>query len=249
MELTLPHLSQPLKLWEKLELVTGEGNEAGIYTARIEDFLGEGIVISSPEYIKGSTLLRENAEVRILFTKEDAAYQCYSRIKKHPVSGKNFYLLTPPRNVKRVQRRQFVRIDMHEQLRYARISPVMEWENYAERLEWTQTTTINMSGGGLLLKLNGELELLDRVFVQVSLFPGQGLPETVAGIVRRVLTIEKQMMAGIEFIVGEHLGEFFKSTDIKRMPASVTRFNYRAQNRLASYIFQQEIELRKKGLL
>ncbi len=249
MELTLPHLSQPLKLWEKLELITGEGSEAGVYTARIEDFLGKGIVISSPEYIKGRTLLRENSKVTIQFTKEDAAYQCYSRIKKHPISGKNFYLLTPPRKIKRVQRRQFVRIKMHEQLRYARISPVMEWENYAERLEWTTATTINMSSGGVLLNLHSELELLDRVFIQVSLFPSRGLPETIAGIVRRVLTVEKEMKAGIEFIVAEHLGEYFKSADIERLPASVTCFDRRAQNRLASYIFQQEIELRKKGLL
>lgn len=248
-QLSLPHLSQPLKLWEKLELVAGEGDETGIYTARIEDFIAQGIVISSPEFIKGHSLLRENAKVLIVFTKDDAAYQCYSRIKRYPIDGKNFYLLSKPSKTKRIQRRQFVRVDMLKHLEYAILSPVIDWENYADHLEWISTTTENMSGGGVMIKMDEELELENRVFIKIDFFPGEGLPETVAGVVRRVFTLEKRIMAGIEFIVADRLGDYFKSDDLKRLPASVKRFDRRAQNRLVSYIFQQEIELRKKGLL
>lgn len=248
-QLSLPHLSQPLKLWEKLELVTGEGDETGIYTARIEDFIAEGIVISSPEFVRGHTLLRENADVLMVFTKDDAAYQCHSRIKRYPLDGKNLYLLSKPSKTKRVQRRQFVRVDMLEHLKYARLSPVMDWENYAERLEWLGTTTENMSGGGVMIKMDVELELEDRVFIKIDFFPGEGLPETVAGVVKRVFTLEKRTMAGLEFIVADRLVDYFKSDDLRKLPASVKRFDRRAQNRLVSYIFQQEIELRKKGLL
>ena len=247
--LSLPHLSQPLKLWEKLELVIGEGDQKGIYTARIEDFDSEGILISSPEFVRGHTLLRENAEVLIVFTKDDAAYQCYSRINKHPKAGKNFYLLSKPGKTKRVQRRQFVRVDMLEQLEYARLSPVMDWENYADRLEWFSTTSENMSGGGVMIKTDEMLEPEDRVFMKIGFFPGQGLPEMIAGVVKRVFTVEKRTMVGIEFIVSDRLSDYFKSNDLPRLPASVKRFDYRTQNRLVAYIFQQEIELRKKGLL
>lgn len=249
MELTLPNLTQPLKLWEKLEIVASDGDQAGFYAARIEDFIGEGIVISSPEYIRGRTLLRENSEVLIVFTRDDAAYQCRSRIRMYPTSDKNFYILTPPGRIKRVQRRQFVRIEMLQRIRYARVGPVMDWEDYAERLDWIESTTLNMSGGGLALKLDSDLDLLDRVFLQIDLFPKQGLPAIVAGIVRRTFAIEKQKIAGVEFIVCDRLKEHFSSADLKRLPAPVTRFDRRAQNRLVTFIFQQEIELRKKGLL
>lgn len=248
-QLSLPRLSQPLKLWEKLELVAGEGDETGIYTARIEDFIAEGIVISSPEFVRGHSLLRENADVLIVFTKNDAAYQCHSRIKRYPLDGKNFYLLSKPNKTKRVQRRQFVRVDMLEHLEFAVLSPVMDWENYAERLQWLRTTTENMSGGGVMIKMDMELELEDRVFIKIDFFPAEGLPETVAGIVRRIFTLEKRTMAGLEFIVADRLSDYFKSDDLRKLPASVKRFDRRAQNRLVSYIFQQEIELRKKGLL
>ncbi len=247
--LSLSHLSQPLKLWEKLELITGEGDEIGIYTARIEDFVTEGIVISSPEFIKGHTRLRENVDVIIVFTKDDAAYQCYTRIKKYPIDGKNLYLLSKPSKTKRVQRRHFVRVDMLERLEYARLSPVMDWENNVDDLEWSSTTSDNISGGGVMMKIDEELELEDRVLLKIGFFPGQGLPEVVAGVVRRVFTLEKRSMVGIEFIVANRLVDYFNSDDIKRMPASVKRFDRRTQNRLVSYIFQQEIELRKKGLL
>jgi c-di-GMP-binding flagellar brake protein YcgR len=249
--LSLPHLSQPLKLWEKLELVTGEGDETGIYIARIEDFIAQGIVISSPEFVKGHSLLRENAKVLIVFTKDDAAYQCHSRIKRYPIDGKNLYLLSKPNRTKRVQRRQFVRVDMLKCLEYARLSPVMDWENYDDHLEWFSTTTDNMSGGGVMIKIDEELklELENRVFMKIGFFPGQGLPDMVAGVVRRVFTLEKRIMAGIEFIVSDRLGDYFKSDDLAQLPASVKRFDRRTQNRLVSYIFQQEIELRKKGLL
>lgn len=247
--LTLPHLSQPLKLWEKLELVAGEGDQAGIYTARIEDFVNEGIVISAPEFIKGKTLLRENADVMIVLTKDDAAYQCFSTIKKFPIDGKDFHLLSRPSKIKRVQRRQYVRIDLLEHLEYALLGPAMDWANYDDSLEWLSTTTQNMSGGGVMIKVDDALELKSRVILKIDFFPGHEFPELVAGIVRRVFVIEKQEMAGIEFIVADQLGDHFKADEIAKLPASVKRFDRRTQNRLVSYIFQQEIELRKKGLL
>jgi c-di-GMP-binding flagellar brake protein YcgR len=248
-QLTLPNLSQPLKLWEKLEIVVGKGDKAGFYSSRIEDFVAEGIVISSPEYVSGHTLLRENAEVEILLTRDDAAYRCRSRVRKYPTAQKNFYLLASPGPIKRVQRRQFVRIEMLERLCYARVGPVMDWEEYAERLRWIDTTTVDMSGGGLAMKAESDLDRLDRLFLRIGFFPRQGLPETVVGIVRRRFTSDKRRIVGIEFIVSERLRDHFSVADVKRLPAAATGFDRRAQNRLANFIFQREIELRRKGLL
>lgn len=247
--LSLPNLSQPLKLWEKLELITGEGDEVGVYTARVEDFVKEGIVISSPEFVRGHSLLRENAEVMIVFTKEDAAYQCHTRIKKYPRDDKNLYLLDKPSTTKRIQRRQYVRVDMLESLEYTLLSPVIDWEDFTERATWQAATTDNMSGGGLMMKLDSEVELGTRMLMKIGFFPATGLPEMLAGVVRRVFVIEKRELAGIEFIVADHLSNHFNANDLAKVPAAVKRFDRRAQNRLVSYIFQQEIELRKKGLL
>ena len=56
-------------------------------------------------------------------------------------------------------------------------------------------------------------------------------------------------MAGVEFIASERLGEFFAPEQLKRLPESATRFDIKAQDRLARYIFEKQIELRNKGLL
>ncbi|MDH4032297.1 MAG: PilZ domain-containing protein [candidate division Zixibacteria bacterium] len=185
----------------------------------------------------------------IVFTKDDATYQCHSCIKKHPIDGKNLYLLARPSKTKRVQRRQFVRVDMLKHLEYTQLRPVVDWDNLAEGQKWLTATTENMSGGGAMIRIDKELEFDDRLLIKIGFFPGQGLPDTVAGVVRRVFTLEKQIMAGVEYIVADRLVDYFKSDDLKRLPDAVKRFDRRAQNRLVSYIFQQEIELRKKGLL
>lgn len=247
--LSLPHMSQPLKLWEKLELITGEGKKKGLYTARIEDFSNKGIIISSPEFIKGQTLLRENAEVLIVFTKEDAAYQCYSRISKYTKDGKNLYLLSRPSKIKRVQRRHFVRVDIIETLKYVCLDRVVDWDNFDKNATWHSTRTENMSGGGVLIKTEDIHELETRVLMKIGFFPDHGFPDVVAGIIRRAFKLEKQNMAGIEFIVTDDLSNYFKSNDFEKLPGSAKQFNLRTQNQLVSYIFQQEVELRKKGLL
>ena len=247
--LSLPHMSQPLKLWEKLELVIGEGSQKGIYTARIDDFSNDGIIISKPEFVKGKILLRENAEVLVVFTKDDAAYQCFSKIKKHQVDGKSLFLLSRPGKIKRVQRRQFARVDIIESLKFVCLGRTVDWDNFAENAKWHSTRSENMSGGGLMIKTVDKLELNTRVLIKIGFFPNHGFPDVVAGVVRRAFKVEKQNMAGIEFIVIDSLGDYFTSDDIEKLPASVKRFDLRTQNKLVSYVFLQEVELRKKGLL
>ncbi|MEA3296434.1 MAG: flagellar brake protein [candidate division Zixibacteria bacterium] len=249
MELTLPRLSQPLKLWEKIELVTGDGNQAGFYTARIEDFVNEGIVISSPEYVKGKTLLRENSDLVIMITKADAVYKCSTRIKKYHQKGSNLFVLSQPRHVRRVQRRQFVRIDIWEPIEYARIITLKGEENYEEHLNWCRTTTINMSGGGILLKLTENIDVQDKLLLKVGCFPEVGLPAIVAGICRRIVIINDKDVGGVEFLTSDVLTEHFRNDELKRLPKSIKGFDHQVQNQLVNFIFQRQIEMRQKGLL
>jgi c-di-GMP-binding flagellar brake protein YcgR len=248
-ELAIPRLSQPLKLWEKLELVVGEGDEAGLYWTRIEDFINDGIIVAAPQYIKGQTLLRDGCDVMIIITRQDAAYKCYSRIRSLGSKDDNRYLLSPPRRVDRVQRRSTVRIEMLTRIQYADLVPVMEWEDFEDRCEWHESASVDISAGGVLMKAVSEVGVDQRLLLKIDLFAEIDLPEIVAGVVRRTVEGKQQRLVGVEFITAEALDKIFKAEELQRLPKSVRAFNRRAKDRLTNYIFQRQIEMRQKGLL
>ena len=135
---------QPLKVWEPIEIVVGDGSDAGRYRARIEDFINGGIVITAPEYIDGNTLLRHDLHVTVNICRDDAVYQFDSQIKRVVSGNRKTLILTPPRGIRRVQRRRFVRIELFERLTYAKVNPVLAWQDYEERVQWHQTSTCDI---------------------------------------------------------------------------------------------------------
>jgi len=248
-QVSLLQLSQPLKLWEKLEIVVGENSNAGRYLARIEDFLEEGIVISSPEFIEGGTLLRKNSHVAVFLTREDAVYRFYSRVKQVKTNLETIYLLTFPRGAKRIQRRHFVRIELYARVSYAKLTGDEKPKPGCDQITWRKLTTVDISGGGMLIKADENLAPRDLLLVKVDFFPEIGLPDTIAAICRRTFRQGKDIFAGIEFLRSERLERHFNKQKIKGLPRSVRNFDPTAQNKLVAYIFQYQIELRKKGLL
>lgn len=249
MQVSLLQLNQPLKLWEKLEIVVGEDSNAGWYLARIEDFLEEGIVISSPEFIEGGTLLRKNSHVAVFLTREDAVYRFYSRVKQVKTHLETIYLLTPPRGVKRIQRRHFVRIELYARVSYAKLTGDEKPKLSCDQITWRKSTTVDISGGGMLIKADENLAPRDLLLVKVDFFPEIGLPDTIAAICRRTFRQGNDSFVGIEFLLSQRLGHYFKKGELKNLPQSVRDFAPTAQNKLVVYIFHQQIELRKKGLL
>lgn len=248
-ELAIPRLSQPLRLWEKLELVVGDGDQAGLYWTRVEDFINDGIIVAAPQYIKGQSLLRDGCDVVVIITRQDAAYKCHSKIRSLGEHQENRYLLSPPRRVDRVQRRSTVRIEMLTRILYARIVPVMDWEEFEDRCDWFDSVSVDISAGGVLMKADDDIGVDQRLLLKIDLFRENDLPEIIVGVVRRTVSRKGQHLVGVEFIANESLAGAFKADEIKRLPKQVRAFDRRAKDRLTNYIFQRQIEMRQKGLL
>jgi c-di-GMP-binding flagellar brake protein YcgR len=245
MELALPQISEPLKLWERIEIVVADGDEQGLYLARIEDFMADGIVISNPEFKEGQTLLRDHSEVVVLVIKEDAVYQFYSLLAKMEIGGKTLFVLTLPREIQRVQRRQFVRIEVIHDVSFANLGA----RNIEQEDVWNDTVSINFSGGGMALKTTEEMEPPNILLVKSEIFTRLKVAQPVAAICRRTFYQDNQHYTGIEFIRSDNLPHYFYREELERLPESVSDFDHAAQNRLVTYVFQQQIELRKKGLI
>ena len=242
-------LSRPLKVWEKVELVVGDPPNAGRYLARVQDFVNGGIVITEPEYIEGSILLREDADVKVLVTRDDAIYQFSSRIHRMMSRTSTEYLLTPPHRFERVQRRMFVRVDILKKMAYAVIVPLGEWQSYEENLTWIPTQTIDISGGGLQFKVAEKLAVGTPLLLKIDYFTEIGLHPMVVGLVRRCYLKGDDYFCGIEFQLADQLSRFLNGFQINALDETVQRFDRNAQNRLATHVFQLQVNLRQKGLL
>lgn len=234
-----------LKVWEKLRIVVGEGNQAGIYEARIEDFINGGIIITAPEFQGGHSLMRNGAAVVVQITREDAAYQFNSEVRQQAKK----IILTPPRRLHRIQRRQFARVEYSSRVTAAHIRPDQDWEDYRDKLTWHNGFTVDVSAGGVQTSGDCGLPKGALALLRLSLFAEAGLDENVFGVCRRQYVHEGKHRCGIQFLLVHELKEFFPSSDLKRIPGELLRFESNAQDRLVNFLFQKQIELRQKGLI
>ncbi len=250
MELRVKQISQPLLLREKLELVIGDGNNSGCYSSRIEDFTDEGIVISLPVFVSGKTLLRENSLVRVLITKEDAVYQFYCNIHKVKIRGLDGYLLQDISEIQRVQRRKYVRVDIAQEILISKIPEFLKnGKSTSPYLEWKTSFTVNLSGGGALIKTKTFIDNGDIALLNIDLFNHLALPKIIAGVCRRVVNKKDFYYCGLEFIVKDTINDYFPKHILKCLPPSVRKFDLQEQNILSNYVFQLQIKMRQKGLL
>ena len=245
MQLTLPQISEPLKLWEKLEIIVAEGDARGQYLARIEDFVADGIVISAPEFRKGNTLLRNNCEVIVLVLKEDAVYQFYATLSRLGPSDKDMCILTLPKEIRRVQRRQFVRIELMCDISYADVGS----RNFDQTVKWNDSVSLDISGGGMLIKSHTEIESPNILLLKVDVLTELGIKQPLAAICRRSYLIGGEHQSGLEFIRDDSLSQHFYREELDKLPPSIRQFDHRAQNTLVTFVFQKQIEFRKKGLI
>ena len=243
------NLTQPLKIWERIELVVGNPPDTGRYLARIQDFINGGIVITEPEYLEGSTLLREDINVLVMVTRDDAMYQFSSQIKRMLSNVTREYLLAPPRRFERVQRRMFARVETTKKLTYAVIVPLGEWQSYDDRLEWHSSQTVDMSGGGIQFRSQEPLAVMTPILVKLEIFKEIGLSEYVVAIVRRCLIKENENYCGAEFLLSDQMHLHLSESQHLALPDSVTHFDRNSQNRLSAYVFSLQVNLRQKGLL
>jgi len=239
--------SQPLRVWEKIEIQIGDDLDAGRYLARVQDFLDDGIAITEPEFIAGSSLLRDEADVTVLVTRDDAAYAFRSQIRAQTGRAERRFILSRPKRVERVQRRRYVRLEMVSKVAYAVIPRSIEWSERDKHLTWIQSQTVDLSAGGLQMRVENTIEPSTPVALAIDFFKQHGLPAMIAGLIRRVAHQDQQLIVGVEFLTDSQLAAHFE--DIADLPEEFRRFDSKVQNDLVTLVFRAQIDLRKKGLL
>lgn len=240
--------TQPLKLWERLLIMVGNGPDTGTYVGRIEDFIDGSLLVTAPDFVSGKTRLRDEMFVSVQITRDDAIYQFDTQIRRYERPG-GHVLLAAPRNLRRVQRRLFVRIEWRADVEYALVSDTTDWSLFPGSLSWNATVTHDVSGGGVRLSAATPVPVGSVVVLRWRGRQREGFPDYTFAICRRIWEEAGDVHSGLEFILDDRLGSVLGEETAKKVPAQARRFDRAVQNKLVVWIFHRQIELRQKGLL
>ncbi|MEP0828381.1 MAG: PilZ domain-containing protein [bacterium] len=238
----------PFKLWDRIEVIVGEDRDQGVYLSRIEDFNNNGLVITKPDFVGGNRLLTANAAVYVQFMRPDALYRFPARIRSLGEHAGGMLQIYDIGEMERVQRRQYVRIDMKIELKYAllkRPSSIID----LSVMKWNNSHSINISAGGLLLKVDESVKKGDLLFIKLSEYEKLSLPRLLAASCCRIVRMNDARYAGVEFILERQLSKYFSATEMAALPAPVKGFTSGVQNRLVRFVFDRQIQERQKGII
>ncbi len=239
-----------LKVWEKVRIIAGEGSDAGVFESRVEDIVDGGIEVTYPELVSGGVLLRQGLTVRVQITREDAAYEFSSVIRSHGkgIVGRRV-ILTPPTSLRRIQRRQFARINISSRVEYARFRAAANWDAWRTDLTWRRTQSVDISGGGVLLKLVEGVPRESLLILKIDFMPKIGLPEAIIGVCCRECVHHANLCCGVKFLTASDLPRYVDQKVFGQLPRELKEFDTQAQDRLVTHFFHKQIELRQRGLI
>jgi c-di-GMP-binding flagellar brake protein YcgR len=239
-----------IRVWERLQIVVGEAGKEGVYISRVLDISEDRLIISRPMFSYGRSLLADNRVVRASFTRADAAYSFSGRIKEiEPKSPDEMYLLNPG-EIRRIQRRRFVRLDKIVRIRYMILPRPINKRIELKSGNFEKTVTVNISAGGLLLLVENRIAADDLLLIDFMQSGLKSVARYVMAVCRHVrVNEEKKQMAGVELILREDLALYLKPGEGAMIPKEARQFNLNIQNGLVGELFNEQLIMRQRGLL
>lgn len=167
-----------------------------IYKALIIDMDDDYIKINLPVCEDEYLMLYKSDKVEIYCYTEDG--QCYNFycdvISKGREGNIIYYKLTSPYNIKKIQRRDYVRVQVLREIEYKNLT---EMKDKAEIFEFKKGIMVDLSGGGLKIKTNERLKKHDHVIIRIQLENSR--IEVHGEVVRVESTPDKERLCGIKF--------------------------------------------------
>ncbi|EHJ01466.1 type IV pilus assembly PilZ [Clostridium sp. DL-VIII] len=183
-----------LEVNDKLEVVMGDK----IYRALIidvqEDFLRINLPVNNGEYL----MLNPKEEIEMnSYLDENGCFNFYSKIISRGREGNIiYYEISKPFNITKIQRRNFFRVSLVDEVEYKIITNAKEEE--FDNIPYEKGLMVDLSAGGLKLKGNGKIDGTDLILVNFKLNSIQF--EVKCDIVRIENTMDKQKLCGLRFL-------------------------------------------------
>lgn len=181
-------MSKPkLNINSKIEVIwENEG-----YKSIIQDLDDESMKISIPVRNGSYLTFEDNEEIEIYYIEDNLSCFTFNcKVVSRCIDNKiALYVLSQPYNTKKIQRRNFVRV------------PTIEYAFYKHKKgesDWKKGTIVDISGGGLRIKITDKVEINDEL--QVNLYNDDEKIEVEGVIVRVEKNERKENICGLTFV-------------------------------------------------
>lgn len=172
------------------------------FKSNIEDIEEETLAISIPIKEGQYLPLRRGERLEVIYYLEDERYKFNSVVQGRRIDGIPVILISKPKNLELIQRRKFVRVPLLSQIKCSRLDKSMDNKslNQHEASNGISANGIvlDLSGGGMKIKLKEELNLNDKVLINLNI---EDEELALNGEVVRVELMEdKDYLYGVNFI-------------------------------------------------
>ncbi|MGL5152459.1 MAG: flagellar brake protein [Clostridium sp.] len=178
-----------LEINQKIEVIKDE--EA--FKSVIQDVTDDGYSINIPVNNGVYLPLHNGEECELMvYTEDGGCFKFKGKIIERRIESSLYlYKITLPYNIKKIQRRDFVRVKAVEYTFYSKITN-------DEELNWKKGIIVDLSGGGMKLKIDDEATVGDDI--RVNIIINEDKFNVVGKVVRLDRTEDKQFMCGIQFV-------------------------------------------------
>lgn len=217
------HITQEdiFKINQRLQIEIVGDKQAELYHSRIEDISEERMVIAMPMSKGYPVNVSRGSQLFGKVITDGAVYRFKSFVIDKRIYPLPVWIVSPPSDIKKVQQRAFVRIEVMLPIRLEFIDAEEQENNVLNVI------TKDISGGGLRIVSKQPLKLGTRLKLRIELLD-MGVVDAVGEIVRieHPQAENPVYWVGIKFI---HITEAHRSKIIK-------------------FIFKKQLEYRQKGL-
>lgn len=212
-----------LRINLNLTLYRVDSSVATSYATRVEDMQGERLKLSLPTEGGVPVYIPRGERIRCEFTAEGGIYSFTVEVlgwEQRPIPT---LIVEMPKQFQRLQRRDYVRLEANLAINYSVLCT-----GDATREQWLRSQTRDISGGGLLFKAPDKLPIGAQLEVYLTL---EGNTIHTSGEVVR------------------YLPDMVDSEPGNWMGLRFLDINERDRDMIIRYIFNQQRERRKRGLV
>ncbi|NOZ21307.1 MAG: hypothetical protein GXP25_09480 [Planctomycetes bacterium] len=166
-------------LFQRVQIRVRQGAEEMTYLTRIMELSGSGFLIAMPDSPEAENRLQPGVKIEVIAIAHDGLYFLSSEIKDiKPDEGRLVLVMDPPRAPKRIQRRNYQRIDLAVDVRFRMLVGPDETPSDP----FTNTKSKNLGGGGVLLSIGRSVPVKDYIELEIA------LPDGAVHAIGRVVT-------------------------------------------------------------
>jgi c-di-GMP-binding flagellar brake protein YcgR len=238
---------QVVRLWEKFVLILEKGDKRSEFLTRVEDIKRDSYVLEMPIRQSGELHLTKGDVVQVTFSRADAVYSFKASILDLFEGDSTTLKIAPRSEIERIQRRRYVRLDISGQMAFRVLSKSNDKE--APLSPEISGRLLNISAGGVLFESPIKLKKDELITISFSLKGHHSLRNVLAIPKRCEGSKTKGFLVGVEFITKRNKGQYDLERLSEFLPPGSGTFDENLQKLIVQFIYAQQVELRKKGLL